>query len=45
MSEGSMNAAIAGHFSVPVIMVSGEDMREISNFLIFVTNYRIDLQP
>ena len=25
MSEGSMNAAIAGHFNVPVIMVSGDD--------------------
>lgn len=26
MSEGSMNAAIAGHFGVPVIMVSGDDV-------------------
>ena len=26
MSEGSMNAAIAGHFDVPVIMVSGDDV-------------------
>ena len=25
MSEGSFNAAIAGHFDVPVIMVSGDD--------------------
>ena len=25
MSEGSMNAAIAGHFGVPVIMISGDD--------------------
>lgn len=25
MSEGSINAAIAGHFAVPVIMVSGDD--------------------
>ena len=25
MSEGSFNAAIAGHFNVPVIMVSGDD--------------------
>lgn len=25
MSEGSINAAIAGHFGVPVIMVSGDD--------------------
>jgi D-amino peptidase len=25
MSEGSFNAAIAGHFGVPVIMVSGDD--------------------
>ena len=25
MSEGSLNAAIAGHFGVPVIMVSGDD--------------------
>ena len=45
MSEGSMNAAIAGHFGVPVIMVSGDDIRDVSNFLIFVTSYRIDLQP
>jgi D-amino peptidase len=26
MSEASMNAAIAGHFGVPVIMVSGDDV-------------------
>lgn len=26
MSEGSMNAAIAGHFGVPVVMVSGDDV-------------------
>ena len=26
MSEGGMNAAIAGHFDVPVIMVSGDDV-------------------
>ena len=26
MSEGSINAAIAGHFGVPVIMVSGDDV-------------------
>ena len=26
MSEGSINAAIAGHFGVPVIMVSGDDI-------------------
>lgn len=25
MSEGSINAAIAGHFGVPVVMVSGDD--------------------
>lgn len=25
MSEGSFNAAVAGHFNVPVIMVSGDD--------------------
>jgi len=25
MSEGSVNAAVAGHFGVPVIMVSGDD--------------------
>ena len=26
MSEGAMNAAIAGHFGVPVIMISGDDV-------------------
>jgi D-amino peptidase len=26
MSEGAMNAAIAGHFGVPVILVSGDDV-------------------
>jgi D-amino peptidase len=26
MSEGSINAAIAGHFNVPIIMVSGDDV-------------------
>jgi D-amino peptidase len=26
MSEGSMNAAIAGHFGVPVVMISGDDV-------------------
>jgi D-amino peptidase len=33
MSEGSFNAAIAGHFNVPVIMVSGDDaaVNEISS--------------
>ncbi len=31
MSEGSMNAAIAGHFSVPVIMVSGDDAAVAEN--------------
>ena len=33
MSEGSFNAAIAGHFNVPVIMVSGDDaaVKEISS--------------
>jgi len=25
MSEGSMNALIAGHFGVPVVMVSGDE--------------------
>jgi D-amino peptidase len=32
MSEGSFNAAIAGHFNVPVIMVSGDDaaVKEVS---------------
>ena len=27
------------------IRYTGEDIREVSNFLIFVTSYRIDLQP
>jgi D-amino peptidase len=33
MSEGSMNALIAGHFGVPVVMVSGDDaaVREVTN--------------
>lgn len=33
MSEGSFNAAIAGHFNVPVIMVSGDDaaVREVTS--------------
>ena len=31
MSEGSMNAAIAGHFGVPVIMVSGDDVAVAEN--------------
>jgi D-amino peptidase len=31
MSEGSMNAAIAGHFDVPVIMVSGDDVAVAEN--------------
>ncbi len=26
MSEGSINAAIAGHFGVPVVMISGDDV-------------------
>lgn len=26
MSEGSMNAAIAGHFGVPAVMISGDDV-------------------
>jgi D-amino peptidase len=26
MSEGAMNAAVAGHFGVPVIMISGDDV-------------------
>jgi D-amino peptidase len=35
MSEGSFNAAIAGHFNVPVIMVSGDDaaVKEVTEFL------------
>jgi D-amino peptidase len=31
MTEGSMNAAIAGHFGVPVIMVSGDDAAVAEN--------------
>ena len=35
MSEGGFNAAIAGHFDVPVIMVSGDDaaVKEVTEFL------------
>ncbi len=35
MSEGSFNAAIAGHFNVPVIMVSGDDaaVTEVSSIV------------
>ena len=35
MSEGSFNAAIAGHFDVPVIMVSGDDaaVKEVSSIV------------
>ena len=35
MSEGSINAAIAGHFNVPIIMVSGDDavVKEVSALL------------
>jgi D-amino peptidase len=35
MSEGGVNAAIAGHFNVPVIMVSGDDaaVKEVSTLL------------
>jgi D-amino peptidase len=31
MTEGSMNAAMAGHFGVPVIMVSGDDVAVAEN--------------
>ena len=31
MTEGSLNAAIAGHFGVPVIMVSGDDVAVAEN--------------
>jgi D-amino peptidase len=31
MTEGSMNAAMAGHFDVPVIMVSGDDVAVAEN--------------
>lgn len=34
MSEGSMNAAIAGEFGVPVIMVSGDDVAVAENQVI-----------
>jgi D-amino peptidase len=34
MSEGSLNAAIAGHFGVPVIMVSGDDVAVAENQVI-----------
>lgn len=35
MSEGGFNAAIAGHFNVPVIMVSGDDaaVKEVTELL------------
>lgn len=35
MSEGGFNAAIAGHFNVPIIMVSGDDaaVKEVSDLL------------
>jgi D-amino peptidase len=35
MSEGSFNAAIAGHFNVPVIMVSGDDaaVKEVTSVI------------
>jgi D-amino peptidase len=35
MSEGGVNAAIAGHFNVPIIMVSGDDaaVKEVSTLL------------
>ncbi len=35
MPEGGINAAIAGHFGVPVVMVSGDDaaVREVSDLL------------
>lgn len=34
MTEGSINAAIAGHFGVPVIMVSGDDAAVAENQVI-----------
>ena len=34
MTEGSMNAAMAGHFGVPVIMVSGDDVAVAENQVI-----------
>ena len=35
MSEGGVNAAIAGHFNVPIIMVSGDDaaVKEVTALL------------
>ena len=35
MSEGSFNAAIAGHFNVPVIMISGDDaaVKEVTSVI------------
>ncbi len=35
MSEGGMNALIAGHFGVPVVMISGDDaaVREVSEMI------------
>jgi D-amino peptidase len=35
MTEGGFNAAIAGHFNVPIIMVSGDDaaVKEITSLL------------
>ncbi len=35
MTEGGMNALIAGHFGVPVVMISGDDaaVREVSDML------------
>lgn len=35
MTEGGMNALIAGHFGVPVVMISGDDaaVREVSEML------------
>jgi len=35
MTEGGMNALIAGHFGVPVVMISGDDaaVREVSGLL------------
>lgn len=34
MTEGSINAAIAGHFGVPIIMVSGDDVAVAENQVI-----------
>jgi D-amino peptidase len=34
MTEGSINAAIAGHFGVPIIMVSGDDIAVAENQVI-----------